>query len=201
MIKDFDTKSKCIIRRAGNIHNGSRVTAMSSRGKYLVSAAEDGYVIVYDYANQQEYKELNCSMIGLKCPTSLLFLTGEKYLVIGEASGMTIVDVDTSQVVSTIPSKETTKLIGLSQANEIDGHRVIMSCCKSGTLRLWKESNLETRFLDLIKPLKCNEEVSDAVALPNGAIVTCGGSQKHMQIWEEKVMANSCAANSCCSIF
>jgi hypothetical protein len=52
MIKDFDIKQKCIIRRAGNIHNGSKITCMISSGKFLVSASENGLVIVYDYANQ-----------------------------------------------------------------------------------------------------------------------------------------------------
>lgn len=48
MIKDFDIKQKCIIRRA-NLHNGSRITAMASSGKFLVSASEDGLVVLYDY--------------------------------------------------------------------------------------------------------------------------------------------------------
>ena len=52
IIKDLDTNTKCIIRRAGNIHeNGEAITAMTSSGKYLVSACENGTVVVYDYAN------------------------------------------------------------------------------------------------------------------------------------------------------
>jgi hypothetical protein len=42
MIKDYDISSKCIIRRAGNIHNGSRVTCIVNCGKYLASSSENG---------------------------------------------------------------------------------------------------------------------------------------------------------------
>lgn len=51
MIKDYDISSKCIIRRAGNIHDGKRITSIINGGKFLVSASEDGLVVIYDYAN------------------------------------------------------------------------------------------------------------------------------------------------------
>lgn len=59
MIKDFDVKSKCIIRNA-KIHNGARIAAIISQGNYLISCSPDnGLVVIYDYKNQQLYKELN----------------------------------------------------------------------------------------------------------------------------------------------
>lgn len=58
MIKDFDVKNKCIIRRA-KLHNGSKITCIISQGNYLISASpENGLIIVYDYKNQQLYREL-----------------------------------------------------------------------------------------------------------------------------------------------
>lgn len=51
MIKDFDLKNKCIIRRA-KLHEGSPVRSIISQGKFLISASDNGQIIVYDYPNQ-----------------------------------------------------------------------------------------------------------------------------------------------------
>eukprot|EP00351_Strombidinopsis_sp_SopsisLIS2011_P005724 CAMPEP_0116874090 /NCGR_PEP_ID=MMETSP0463-20121206/5485_1 /TAXON_ID=181622 /ORGANISM="Strombidinopsis sp, Strain SopsisLIS2011" /LENGTH=143 /DNA_ID=CAMNT_0004517253 /DNA_START=1885 /DNA_END=2316 /DNA_ORIENTATION=+ len=48
VIKDYDVKSKHIVRRA-NMHEGTKVTAMTSKGKYLISADANGVIIFYDY--------------------------------------------------------------------------------------------------------------------------------------------------------
>jgi len=48
VIKDYDVKSKHIVRRA-NMHEGASVTSMVSKGKYLISADAKSTVIFYDY--------------------------------------------------------------------------------------------------------------------------------------------------------
>ena len=58
MIKDFDMRSKCVIRRA-NLHSGARISCIVSQGNYLLSCSPtNALIVVYDYKNQQLYREL-----------------------------------------------------------------------------------------------------------------------------------------------
>lgn len=48
-IKEFDMKSKQVVRRTAKQHKG-RVTSLTSWGKYLISVSQDeDLIIVYDY--------------------------------------------------------------------------------------------------------------------------------------------------------
>jgi WD40 repeat protein len=49
-IKDFDMKSKKLVRTSAKRHKKA-ITSLSSHGKYLLScSSEDNLIIVYDYA-------------------------------------------------------------------------------------------------------------------------------------------------------
>lgn len=52
IIKDYDIQSRCVIRRAVSMHDGSKITSLVHCGKYLASASENGMVVIYDYLNQ-----------------------------------------------------------------------------------------------------------------------------------------------------
>lgn len=56
-IKDFDLREKKVIRQA-KLHPGSKVVAIASRGRLLVSASQDGRAIIYDCQSQQEVREI-----------------------------------------------------------------------------------------------------------------------------------------------
>lgn len=64
LIKDFDIRTKSEVRSA-NLHQGSKVTCITSKGKYLISASEDGRVIIYDYMLHVEYRELKTEGSGI----------------------------------------------------------------------------------------------------------------------------------------
>ena len=57
LIKDFDIRTKNEVRSA-NLHQGSRVVCITTKGKYLISASIDGRIIIYDYMLQVEFREL-----------------------------------------------------------------------------------------------------------------------------------------------
>ena len=57
VVKDFDMRTRHEVRSA-NLHQGSRVVCMASKGKYLISASQDGRIIIYDYMLQAEFREL-----------------------------------------------------------------------------------------------------------------------------------------------
>ena len=59
-IKDFDLGQKKIIRQA-KLHTGSKVVALASRGRHLVSASQDGKTIVYDCSRMQVDREMELS--------------------------------------------------------------------------------------------------------------------------------------------
>lgn len=76
-----------------------------------------------------------------------------------------------------------------------------MSLSATGTLRLWKEGDLEINYVELIKSLRGHGggQINDAASLPNGAFVTVG-VDTNIQIWEEKIGGDSCVG-SCCALF
>jgi hypothetical protein len=56
IIKDFDMKSQLIIRES-HLHDNQKVMSMISQGNYLISCSpENGFVIVYDFKNQQMHR-------------------------------------------------------------------------------------------------------------------------------------------------
>ena len=82
MIKDYDIKHKCTIRQA-KLHKGSRVSALISQGKYLISASVDGLIVVFDYSSQQLFRELKDPR-SLASPSSMLLTKGERFLIVCE---------------------------------------------------------------------------------------------------------------------
>lgn len=150
-IKDFDVKSKNIIRRA-NIHDGSKITSMHSGGKFLVSASENGKIVVYDYINQQEFREIELARVPeLVKATSLLFLKGEKHLVIGVDKGLAVLDIESTKLVPpTLLSSGVINLIRLSCLNE-SGKPAFISCTSTGSMRVWKEGDMQLKFVELIR--------------------------------------------------
>lgn len=91
-INDFDTNSKDMYRSA-NLHQGSKVTAITSRGKYLISASEDGRVIVFDSSKQQEVCSPDCSKIGISNPRCLFLMENEDTIVMGTDAGLYSVNI------------------------------------------------------------------------------------------------------------
>jgi len=55
-MKDFDLKLERVVRRS-QPHEG-RIQALVSQGKFLFSAGIDGNVVIFDYENQQEIREI-----------------------------------------------------------------------------------------------------------------------------------------------
>mmetsp|Transcript_5041 Transcript_5041/g.7582 ORF Transcript_5041/g.7582 Transcript_5041/m.7582 type:complete len:120 (-) Transcript_5041:689-1048(-) len=57
-IKDFDMKTGKIVRTSSQRHKKA-ISCLASHGKYLISCStEDNLVLVYDYAKQEEFKEI-----------------------------------------------------------------------------------------------------------------------------------------------
>ena len=96
LIKDFDIKSKSEVRSA-NLHQGSKVTCITTKGKYLISASADGRIIIYDYMLHVEYREFKTEGTSIRGITSLKLMENDQTLVVGDQNGLTPFDIFTSK--------------------------------------------------------------------------------------------------------
>ena len=96
LIKDFDMRTKNEVRSA-NLHQSSKVVAITSKGKYLISASQDSRVIIYDYMMQQEIRDLKLDKLVVSPISSLMLMENEKILVIRDARGLTPIDIETTK--------------------------------------------------------------------------------------------------------
>lgn len=79
----------------------------------------------------------------------------------------------------------------------------MLACCTStGFVKIYREAadNKDLRYLEMVKTIRGhnNGVVTNAINLPNGAIVT-SGKDKSIMIWEETNAKGGCHA--CCNIF
>jgi hypothetical protein len=76
------------------------VVCIAAKGKYLISASQDGRIIIYDYMLQAEYRELKTQGSSIQGPISgLLLMDNERVLVIGDQKGLTPIDLQTTKQV------------------------------------------------------------------------------------------------------
>ena len=75
-IVDYDLTKMDKIRTA-NLHRNNRVTAISSRGRHLVSSGQNGFTIVYDYAKQEVEREMELGEANIGSPTDLMVMENE----------------------------------------------------------------------------------------------------------------------------
>ena len=66
---------------------------MNSKGRYLVSASEDGYIVVWDCVNPSVFKNFEATALGISSINQLLVLENEKNFVIGNDTGINIIDI------------------------------------------------------------------------------------------------------------
>jgi hypothetical protein len=89
-----------------------------SQGKYLISSSIDGLIVVYDYNQQQLFRELKDPR-SLASPSSMLLTKGEKFLIVCEQYGITVVDIEEAQIVNpTVNNKDFNRLVRLSIPND-----------------------------------------------------------------------------------
>ena len=68
-------------------------------------------IVVYDYSAQQMHRELK-DPNSLGNPSSLLLTKGEKFLIVCEQYGITVVDIDEAQIVNpTVNNKDFYKIL------------------------------------------------------------------------------------------
>ena len=71
---------------------------------------------MYDYVNQQEHREIRTSLSGIQTAKSLYLMRGDRYLVLCEEMGLTVIDIDTSQVVNpTVGYKDTERVVKMGE--------------------------------------------------------------------------------------
>ena len=98
--------------RSANAHRGSKVTAITSRGKFLISADETGKIIVFDSSKQQEICSPDCSKIGITNPRSLHLMENDNTIVIGTDTGFYSVNIsDSALVAPKTPSGPVTSMV------------------------------------------------------------------------------------------
>lgn len=92
-------------------------------------------------------------------------MKGDRYLLVSDVSGLAIIDVEESKIVAKYNSaKDTVNLIKLDALNDLN-RNALVSLSKTGMFRIWKEGDLEQRFIEIIKPAKCHSgmEISAAI--------------------------------------
>lgn len=62
----------------------------------MISSSDNGLIVIYDYANQQLFREFNTKLVSINEPKSLLLMKGDRFLVIADESGVTVLDIETS---------------------------------------------------------------------------------------------------------
>ena len=94
-IHDLDLTKKRVVRTS-NLHRGQKVTAITSRGRHLVSSSADGRTIVFDQAKMEVERELELAVIGINVPTDLLLMEDENTLVVADSKGLNPIDISES---------------------------------------------------------------------------------------------------------
>ena len=179
-------------------------------------------MIVYDYKNQQIYRELKTRTEHIERPTSLHLMKGDKLLAICDEEVVSILNIEKSTVEKhTNDNKQVTRLFKLPLSDENSGVAAFAGATSSGLLKIWNEvyldsSNNLTREdmdpyrIDCLKILKSSGissgstsggsggQITDMITLPNGAIVACN-ADKSITLYEEKPGNAACGA--CCNIF
>jgi WD40 repeat protein len=168
MIKDFDVKNKCIIRRA-KLHSGARVSCIVSQGNYLISCSpENGLIVVYDYKNQQLFRELQTQSQMILKPTSLHLMRGDRYLAVCDDQTLSVIDIEKGSVEKhTAGNREMTKLFKLAASDTQSGAPAFAGVTSHGLLKIWNEvlldsSNMPVRKdmdpyrLDLLKAVRAS---------------------------------------------
>lgn len=138
LVKDFDIRSKSQVRSA-NLHQGSKVTCITHKGKYLISASEDGRVIIYDYMLHVEYRELTLGSIIKKPISSLLLMDNEKLLVIGDQSGLTPIDIQSTKQAEPCSAVGAISSMIKVSATDNFGKGVFAVAFANGQLTLYRE--------------------------------------------------------------
>ena len=67
--------------------------AISSRGRHLVSASEDGLTIVYDYAKQEVEREMEIQGANVGVPNDMIVMEDERTLVVADNTGLHPIDI------------------------------------------------------------------------------------------------------------
>ena len=95
-IKDFDMKSKKIVRTQAKLHKKS-ITSLHSEGKYLIScSSDDNLIIVYDYSKQEEHCEVHLPEGDFPCEVVYYKTQSGEHLLIGSIKGqLTSYDLQT----------------------------------------------------------------------------------------------------------
>jgi len=137
VIKDFDINSKHVVRRA-TLHH-SKVVSLTSYDKYLISASEDGKIIVYDYMSQQEQSDLVLSKVGLSNPHALLLMKNKKHLVIGDRKGITPVDIEARHLVEITSPIGEISCFNKLPANDDQDLSVFAGGLTDGSIRIWRD--------------------------------------------------------------
>ena len=161
-IKDFDMKSKKIVRTQAKRHKKS-ITSLYSQGKYLIScSSEDNLIIVYDYSKQEEYREVH--LLGaevlegdLPC-TVILFkdLTAE-YLLIGSVKGQIYIYDLNNKCFGENSLGFKSKIIqikAMSQSDKVSGSfNIFTALAQGGQLKVFR-INERLEFSELCKELQ-----------------------------------------------
>jgi WD40 repeat protein len=133
-------------------------------------------------------------------PKSLYLMKEERYLIVAEHSGLSVIDIDKSQVAySPLDSKDITTIVKLPIFND-GGQPAFVGLSSTGLLKLFEESNDtgNVKWMDTIKTLKAHQgAATDIICLPNGALISCG-TDKTICFWEEK--RNTASCGNCCNI-
>ena len=116
----------------------SKITFMSSKGKYVISACS-GFIQIYDWERQKELLKFKTNDIGIQTPKFTELLENEKHLVIGDEQGITVLDIisKTQKIVQpTLKIGNIYSLLKLPALNKTN-QSVCATASTDGVVKLW----------------------------------------------------------------
>ena len=112
--------------------------ALASRGRYLVSASQDGKTVVYDYGRMEVDREIELSQANIGAPIDLLIMEDEKTLIISDRSGLHPIDIETASKREACYPGKANQMAKLN-AKTREGVAIFAGCFEDGSVRLFRD--------------------------------------------------------------